>query len=228
MSITREQIKEMVSLQNHLNSMIDQEWFTKNNNWVLASMVELAEGIDHIGWKWWKKQTSNQEQAAIELVDVFHFQISQVIEYVTSDLNSTIVTDEVLEKSTDVIFEYVNRGFISASGSLDTVMSNAHIVDALTYMIQHPEVVLGSAMVFAEKLGMPPQRFFQTYIAKNVLNVFRQNNGYKTGEYRKEISFDGEIVEDNVVLEKVMATMPIESITYDNLYAEFQEAYNNG
>jgi hypothetical protein len=34
-------------------------------------------------------------------------------------------------------------------------------------------------------LPMGYQELFSLYIGKNVLNRFRQNNGYKTGEYRK-------------------------------------------
>lgn len=32
--------------------------------------TECAELMDHIGWKWWKKQEIDIEQAQIELIDI--------------------------------------------------------------------------------------------------------------------------------------------------------------
>ncbi|RKG72059.1 dUTP diphosphatase, partial [Corallococcus sp. CA049B] len=42
-----------------------------------AVLVETTEAMDHHGWKWWSKQTMNLEQLRIELIDIWHFALSQ-------------------------------------------------------------------------------------------------------------------------------------------------------
>merc|ERR1711965_1056008 len=38
-----------------------------------------AELLDHYGWKWWKKQTPDVDQIALELVDIWHFGLSLLL-----------------------------------------------------------------------------------------------------------------------------------------------------
>ena len=49
------------------------------------------------------------------------------------------------------------------------------------------------AKLFAA-VELTPEALFREYVSKNVLNHFRQDRGYKTGEYKK--TWDG--AEDNV------------------------------
>ena len=48
--------------------------------------------------------------------------------------------------------------------------------------------------------GFTFEKLFKFYVGKNVLNKFRQDNGYKTGEYSK-VWFGKE---DNVHLEEIL------------------------
>jgi dimeric dUTPase (all-alpha-NTP-PPase superfamily) len=57
---------------------IDQEEQTK---WVLnytrAMQQEMAELIDSVPWKWWAKyQKFDEQNARVEVVDLFHFLVS--------------------------------------------------------------------------------------------------------------------------------------------------------
>src|SRR5262249_9061292 len=66
-------------------------------------------------------------------------------------------------------------------------------------------------------------RLFREYVSKNVLNHFRQDHGYKTGEYRK--TWDGR--EDNVHLAQLLESLstPDEELP-DALYQALDECYS--
>lgn len=76
---------QIFSMQEELNERIgvvthdmDEEAKTK---WVLnysrAMQQELAELIDSVPWKWWAKyQKFDEQNARVEVVDLFHFLIS--------------------------------------------------------------------------------------------------------------------------------------------------------
>lgn len=80
-----DQLRELWRMQNALNQRIgvntinmSQEDKTK---WVLnycrAMTQELAELTDSVPWKWWAKyQKFDEQNARVEVVDLFHFLIS--------------------------------------------------------------------------------------------------------------------------------------------------------
>ncbi len=46
-------------------------------NYVRAMQQELAELVDSVPWKWWAKyQTFDEQNAKVEIIDLFHFLIS--------------------------------------------------------------------------------------------------------------------------------------------------------
>ena len=80
-----DKLDEIFSLQEKLNERIgvntkgmSEEEKTK---WVLsytrAMQQEIAELIDSVPWKWWAKyQDFDEQNARVEVVDLFHFLIS--------------------------------------------------------------------------------------------------------------------------------------------------------
>ena len=60
---------------------------------------------------------------------------------------------------------------------------------------------------------------FAKYIGKNVLNKFRQNNGYKEGNYRK---IWGDL-EDNEVLIEVLSKG---AVSASEIYEQLQKIYD--
>ncbi len=64
------------------------------------------------------------------------------------------------------------------------------------------------------------EQLYQIYMAKNVLNTFRQDNGYKEGTYIKD--WNGK--EDNVVMFEVIEQM--QSFSGDELYMNLEKLYN--
>ena len=69
-------------------------------------------------------------------------------------------------------------------------------------IIQHQDSMWALPMSFED--------LYTIYVPKNVLNVFRQENGYKEGTYRK--SWAGR--EDNEHLAELAQTLDIDSATY--------------
>lgn len=80
-----DKLTQIFEMQEELNSRIgvdlkdiDQEEKTK---WILnytrAMQQELAELTDSVPWKWWAKyQKFDEQNAKVEVVDLFHFLVS--------------------------------------------------------------------------------------------------------------------------------------------------------
>jgi dimeric dUTPase (all-alpha-NTP-PPase superfamily) len=80
-----DQLKEIFRMQDDLNRRIgvDTSKLTEEEKtkWVLnytrAMTQEIAELIDSVPWKWWAKyQKFDDQNAKVEVIDLFHFLIS--------------------------------------------------------------------------------------------------------------------------------------------------------
>jgi len=69
--------------------------------------------------------------------------------------------------------------------------------------------------------GLSFEQLFRSYVAKNVLNIFRQDHGYKDGSYRK--LWAGR--EDNEHLMEVLASLTQAEISRDRIYSELLARY---
>lgn len=202
-------MEEMLNLQNQMNSVVNPTWREANYNWKRAAWVECAELMDYIGFKWWKKQDSNLEQARIELVDIWHFMLSDAI------LNN-LDAESLLYSMEEVNLDYYE--------GQDT---RELIEDLVFYLLDE----LGGEDYFAlfflicQRVNLSFDSLYKYYVGKNVLNLFRQNNGYKEGTYNK--SWQGK--EDNYYLEIILGNeeetdIPFQEYVYNELvryYGEF-------
>ena len=75
----KQQLVTMLELQNNMNAKVHANWKEQEFEWYRAIWVECAELLDHYGWKWWKKQTPDVDQIALELVDIWHFGLSLML-----------------------------------------------------------------------------------------------------------------------------------------------------
>ena len=192
------QIKEMLELQHQLNAVINPDWRTAKNPWTRAIWVESAELLDHIGWKWWKAQGTNVAQAHIELVDIWHFILSQFAE--TGD-DMDVVTSELHHRLFDqgrrVIFIRNKIHSLNEMNLLDRV-------EAMASLAASGNDCTAAFAACCEELELDWDELRRIYVGKNVLNLFRQANGYKQGTYIKD--WNG--AEDNVRLEETMKSSP--------------------
>ncbi len=81
----RDQLRELFRMQQALNErigvntadMTDEQKTTWILNYCRAMSQELAELTDSVPWKWWAKyQKFDEQNARVEVVDLFHFLIS--------------------------------------------------------------------------------------------------------------------------------------------------------
>ena len=163
----REKIKEMLDLQNKINEKVHPHWREQNFEWYRAIWVECAELLDHYGWKWWKKQSPNQAQIELELVDIWHFGLS------------ILLSNYDIEKSISLISE----GMIDQRGS---GKFRENLEDFTSNTLQTRSFDLKRFNQVMNDVGLTFEKLYVGYISKNVLNSFRQDKGYQAGTYIKD------------------------------------------
>ena len=182
-------LQTMLRMQDRINTLVHPEWRTQNFKWTRAIMVEGVEALDHFGWKWWKRQTPDMPQLRIELVDIWHFVLSHYIEHYSSGVPLADHLEQVINNGAPL---YLVAG--DPRKCLELVIGRASI----------GEIHMTALLALMQQFGLPFDALYRLYIAKNVLNTFRQNNGYKDGTYTKML--DG--YEDNVVLDGLLQVRP--------------------
>ena len=207
----KNQIKEMLNLQDKINEKVHADWKTQNFEWYRAIWVECAELLDHYGWKWWKKQDGDLDQVKLELVDIWHFALSELLRQ-----------DRLEDSVADALFAVDTA---RASENKDEQEERFRLaIEALAQACLRTRSFELQPFVDAmAALPMTLDELFSLYIGKNVLNGFRQNNGYKSGEYRK--LWQGR--EDNEHLIEVLnALTATPNELPDALYAALQQRYD--
>ena len=200
----KQQIMTMLDLQNDMNTKVHADWRAQNFEWYRAIWIECAELLDHYGWKWWKKQTPDVDQIALELVDIWHFGLSLML---------------LSNDSKDVLVDQVEQIFMTP------VMSDDFAIDLESFtektLITKDFDLQGFARLMAG-INMDFETLYVGYVGKNVLNFFRQDYGYKDGSYVKQ--WNG--VEDNEHLVQIVSTLDTSSSAFaKNLYSQMELRY---
>lgn len=212
------QLNTMLNLQDKMNKKVNPEWLTAGYQYLRAAMIEAVEGIEHHGWKWWKAQQKDLPQLQMELVDIWHFALSAIIIDFQGDIEKSAKTiaSELASGSNTVKFD----------GS-EYLFDQQHILDNLQLMTGLCAAKRFSVPLFmkiVEQAEMDADELYRQYVGKNVLNFFRQDNGYKDGTYIK--IWHGR--EDNEHLVDVLDQLDIALDDYsDQLYAGLQQRYPN-
>ena len=152
LSTAKNQITQMLSMQNAMNSRVSETWRDNNYEWYRAIWVECAEMLDHHGWKWWKHQEIDVPQVQLELVDIFHFGLSLRLMTGDSiaDISQTLAT-ELTQSSDEKDFKI----------ALETLASKAVTHKAFD------AVALADCM---RLMSMDLNELFRQYVGKNTLN----------------------------------------------------------
>jgi len=111
-----DQLRDLFRMQKALNERIgvrtDAMTQEEKTQWVLnycrAMSQELAELTDSVPWKWWAKyQKFDEQNARVEVVDLFHFLISiaQVLGMSADDVFNAYV------KKNEVNFQRQETGY---------------------------------------------------------------------------------------------------------------------
>lgn len=212
------QLQTMFQLQAAMNHRVDPNWTYARYPYLRAVVVEAAEAIEHHGWKWWKQQHRDLGQLQMELVDIWHFLLSEILLRNGGDEDKARL---YLEAAYERQSPTRRLQFDGQEYSLEE-LELLDLLQALIGTAAAGRVELG---LFAEimsgcELDWP--ELYKQYVSKNVLNFFRQDHGYQEGTYRK--IWNGR--EDNEVLVEVMATLDAENPSFkDSLYALLEAAY---
>lgn len=191
----KQQLLNMLELQDKMNSKVHPQWRDQSFQWYRAVWTECAELMDHHGWKWWKKQVPDIPQIQLEVVDIWHFGMSMLIQE-NADLDAVASQLEAQWRNADSTQSFLEAVELLAADTLDTKTFSIPLFCQL--------------MTLAE---LDLTSLYQRYIGKNVLNFFRQDHGYKEGSYIK--IWHGK--EDNEHLAEILGML---DVTAD----DFQEA----
>ena len=112
-----DQLQELWRMQDALNKRIGVQTEAmseeEKTKWLLnysrAMTQELAELVDSVPWKWWAKyQKFDEQNARVEVVDLFHFLISmaQVLGMSADDVFAAYI------KKNEVNFKRQETGYV--------------------------------------------------------------------------------------------------------------------
>ncbi|HWV15454.1 MAG TPA: dUTP diphosphatase [Cellvibrio sp.] len=206
MNAQAQQIAIMLDLQRGMNAKVNSDWINQGFEWYRAIWVECAELMDHYGWKWWKKQAPDTEQVALELIDIWHFGLSILLQSGKPQADLVAQVQAALTIATDEKdFRLDLEKFVAAT-----------LADKQFHIALFGRLMAGIDMSF--------EQLYRGYVGKNVLNFFRQDHGYKDGSYRKHWH-DGR--EDNEHLVEAVQSLDTTTPAFkDELYRALSQRYN--
>lgn len=216
MTLTETQLVTMLDLQHGMNSKVNPDWIAANNNWYRATQVEAVEAIEHHGWKWWKKQDCDMAQLRMELVDIWHFMLSAELQHKHGDLALTRMEMQAQLNLRQKSVPFDNQYYVL------TQLSLLQKLDLLVGLSAAHRTSLALFEALLEDCDMNWTELFKQYVGKNVLNLFRQDHGYKTGTYLK--IWQGR--EDNEHLVEILGALDLTATDIrDALYQSLKIRY---
>ncbi len=222
-----DKLLQMLQLQAQLNEATNGEkWtdgITKNGkeiNWKRCIYMECAEMIDSFSWKHWKniEAQPDWDNMQIEVVDVWHFIMSLAIEFYAKELRGGVedLAVNLSELESFKVVDVQNDSFAEQKDVIEKVENLMRIALSEDIKIENLVAEFFDLVVMS---GLDLTTLYRLYVGKNILNQFRQDNGYKDGTYIKV--WAGE--EDNVVMKRIWEEN--EDITPDKLYKELTKQY---
>lgn len=209
----------MFDLQQKLNDETNGDnWkkgITKNGktiNWKRCMFVEAVEFLDSFPWKHWKSihKEADINNAKIELVDIWHFLLSEMLRI---DYN----------KHADNIYKHVITVSYSQCKATtkqeDILKTIESFINEATKPCPQINTLLSYFFDTCAQTGLSFDELYVKYLGKNILNQFRQNNGYKDGTYVK--IWDGK--EDNEVMLEIIQSNP--NLSSDEILNKLQQEY---
>lgn len=190
-----------------MNARVHSAWIEQNFEWYRAAWIECGELIEHYGYKWWKKQDADMEQVRLEVIDIWHFGLSalfvpgKAVEAIAEEIETELAGFEPQGLDVRIATEALALHCLQTKGFSPTLFW---------------ELMLASGLDF--------ESLYTAYVGKNVLNFFRQDNGYKEGTYVK--NWGGR--EDNEHLVELVEALDkgagdFDAQVYNALAARYQE-----
>lgn len=201
------QLAAMAEMQDRHNRLVHPRWREQGHEYYRAVWVECAELLDHYGWKWWKRQRGDLAQVKLEIIDIWHFGLSEL-------MRAGELREQLAERLTTALRNAEEQDFRAAVETLACRCLATKRFDLAAFA----DVMRALPITFDE--------LYRGYMAKNVLNAFRQQHGYQDGSYRKRWH-DGR--EDNEHLVEIASRLNVDADSFiDELYAELTARYALG
>ena len=204
----KQAFSNMLEMQDRMNQKVHPDWINQNYEWYRAIWVECGELLDHYGYKWWKKQQPDMNQVNLEVIDIWHFGMSALF---APDKTRDELAQQI-ENEVDSYHHPVTRDVREATENLaeDCLRRKGFSVAKFWDLLN--------------AVDMNFDELYRQYVGKNVLNFFRQDNGYKTGTYIKV--WHGR--EDNEHLVDILDELNAQSSSFpDDVYAGLAERYQS-
>ena len=201
----RAAVKNMLEMQSRMNARVHEHWIDQDFEWYRAVWIECGELMDHVGYKWWKKQEPDMDQVRLEVVDIWHFGMSALFK---TEPDLDVLADKI---SADMLLEENSNADIHEA----TEVLAQHALQSKSFSVPHFASLMRAC-------GLTPEVLYQQYVGKNVLNFFRQDHGYQEGTYIK--LWGGR--EDNEHLVEVLAALDDTAPDYpEAVYQALSERY---
>lgn len=162
-----EALETMLRMQDRMNTRVHPQWISQGFAWHRAIWVECAELVDHYGYKWWKQQNHDLQQVQLEVVDIWHFGLSARF----------VPGQDIPQLAAALHAEWPQS--VAPCGVLEA----AEALAAVAAGDRHFSIPAFATLLLATQLDFT--ELYRQYLGKNVLNFFRQDNGYQDGSYRK-------------------------------------------
>lgn len=201
----RAAIENMLSMQYQMNTRVHENWIAQDFEWYRAVWIECGELMDHVGYKWWKKQVPELEQVRLEVVDIWHFGLSALFE---SDTGIAALAKSI---ELDLYHAEPETGDVR----LATEALALHSLQTRSFSVPlFAQLMVACELTFDD--------LYRHYVGKNVLNFFRQDHGYKEGSYEK--TWQGR--EDNEHLTELISELDCEEESFpEDVYAALKQRY---
>jgi len=164
----KQALVNMLQMQHRMNTRVHEDWVQQDFAWYRAAWIECGELIEHYGYKWWKKQVPDMEQVRLEVIDIWHFGLSALFR---GGRNVDAIADEIIAD-----LEAHPPAGLDVLESTEELAQ--HCLQSKSFSPRRfRDLMLASGLDF--------DSLYTAYVGKNVLNFFRQDNGYKDGSYVK-------------------------------------------
>jgi len=206
---------KMAQRQDSLNEITVKGWRNKGLNFRRALRLEAAEAMESTPWKWWKDGEMDTENLIIEAVDMMHFGLSIALMEGYSGWTW-------LDEQVKILFDSMTPDIIDLSTMQDAIDDIMYMSFLKPGVSAAPSDIIYVVAKLMWLLGMSRDDMFKMYFSKNVLNEFRQANGYKEGTYIKQWGRD----EDNVFMQSFVSNIGISDHFEDDLYNGLTDRYS--
>jgi len=205
----------MFKKQAKLNDLTYPNWKLRLSrvDWKSAVLVEAGELLESFGYKWWKKQEQEKDidNIKVELIDILHFMLS------------------LLHYESEFVREIAKNKFVNSFKEEKQITNDKefkmHLISITGY--NAIDFAFEDLAELFKYVGMNFDEVYKAYFTKNVLNEFRQKNGYKTGNYIKIWRYNNSAVEDNVVAYDIATKFPADENFEKELLKELEKIYKN-